>query len=68
MALNLAFESLKTAGNAEGESDELLISFAKTCLVAVTAISRVLRIIRSVAAAGFFTFFAGGVPLPSLGL
>lgn len=41
---------------------ELLIFLADTCPVAVTAIPRVLRIIRSVAAAGFFAYFRGSFP------
>ena len=45
---------------------ELLIFLADTCPVAVTAIPRVLRIIRSVAAAGFFAYFRGTCPLSPL--
>lgn len=41
---------------------ELLIFLTDTCPVAVTAIPRALRIIRSVAAAGFFAYFRGSFP------
>lgn len=52
----------KNSGQCRGESDEPLIFLAETCLVAVTAIPRALRIIRSVAAAGFFAYFRGNFP------